>query len=84
MEQLETLKLVEAIVETSPAVIFRWKIQPGVWPVEYVSKNIEKFGYPRKDMTSGKVSWFDITHPNDVIRLEQEIEKFLAKLTKSH
>lgn len=82
MDKLETLELVEAIVEAGPAVIFRWKIEPGLWPVEYVSKNISQFGYTRKDMISGKVSWFDITHPDDCPRLEKEVEGFLAKKQK--
>jgi hypothetical protein len=35
MTEFEELKLIESIVENSPAIIFRWIIQEG-WPVEYV------------------------------------------------
>ena len=75
---IEELKLIEDIVERSPAIIFRWIIQEG-WPVEYVSKNVEQLGYTQEDMLSGKVSWPGITHPNDLGRLEQEVKDFLTR-----
>jgi len=39
MADIEELELIESIVESSPAIIFRWIIQEG-WPVEFVSKNV--------------------------------------------
>lgn len=72
------LRLIESIVESSPAIIFRWRIEAG-WPVEYVSRNVAQLGYTRQDILSGRVSWPAITHPGDVPRLEQEIQTFLKK-----
>jgi len=61
------------IVERSPAVVFCWRAEQG-WPVKFVSKNVSQFGYNPEDFTSGKVSWPGITHPDDVVRLEKELE----------
>ena len=77
MSSLEQLQLIESIVEASPAIVFRWIIREG-WPVGYVSRNIETLGYTQDDLLSGRVSWTGITHPDDVPRLEQEVEGFLA------
>jgi len=78
MSNIEQLKLIESIVERSPAIIFRWIIQES-WPVEYVSRNITQLGYSQEEMLSGKVSWPGITHPDDHPRLEKEVEDLLAK-----
>jgi PAS domain S-box-containing protein len=78
MTDIEELKLIESIVESSPAIIFRWIIQEG-WPVDFVSKNISQLGYTQDDMLSGKVSWPGITHPDDEPRLQEEVEANLAK-----
>jgi PAS domain S-box-containing protein len=77
MTDIEQLRLIESIIERSPAIIFRWIIQEG-WPVEFVSKNVTQLGYSQDDILSGKVSWPRITHPDDVPRLEKEVEGFLA------
>jgi PAS domain S-box-containing protein len=82
MADIEELKLIESIVESSPAIIFRWIVQEG-WPVEFVSKNVAQLGYSQGDMLSGKVSWPGITHPDDTPRLEKEVEGFLANGTDS-
>ena len=82
MSDIAHLKLIESIVERSPAIIFRWIIQEG-WPVEYVSRNITQLGYSQEEMLSGKVSWPGITHPDDLPRLQKEVEDFLAKDTDS-
>jgi len=78
MTDIEELKLIESIVESSPAIIFRWIIQED-WPVDFVSKNISQLGYTQDDMLSGKVSWPSITHPDDEPRLQAEVEAYLAK-----
>jgi len=78
MSDAEELRLVLDILERSPAIVFRWVIEEG-WPVEYVSRNIKQLGYTQEDMLSGKVSWPGITHPDDLARLEQEVQDFFAK-----
>ena len=63
------MKEFEFIVSGSPMVIMRRKVAEG-WPVEFVSENVEQFGYPASDFLSGKVRWPDIAHPHDASGLE--------------
>ncbi len=82
MSTIEELRLIESIVEASPAIIFRWTIRED-WPVAYVSRNVEQLGYTQDEMLSGRVSWPAITHPDDLARLEKEVSDFLAGGTDS-
>lgn len=66
------------IVNRSPVLVFIWRVVPGEWPVEFVSKNVkEVLGYAAKDFMSGRVTWPGITHPEDVSRLEAEVARYL-------
>ncbi len=61
-----------------PVVAFRWKATEG-WPVEYVSPNIfEQFGYRPEDLTSGRILYADIVHPDDLPRLISEVNAYCA------
>ncbi|MBN2038828.1 MAG: PAS domain S-box protein [Spirochaetes bacterium] len=71
----ETLRLVNLAIENNPAVLFRWKSTKG-WPVEYVSSSIKKFGYTAEELTSGKISFSLIIHPDDHKRILEEIRRF--------
>ncbi|MGC9779739.1 MAG: PAS domain-containing protein [Candidatus Heimdallarchaeota archaeon] len=51
---------INRIIELSPAVIFLWHNEED-WLVEYVSKNVNIFGYNPDEFYSGK-----IIHPNDL------------------
>jgi len=73
-ESRERLKNMEAVVNGSPFVIFLWCAEAGVWPVEFVSENVERLtGYTAQEFMSGQVSWPGITHPDDESRLEAEV-----------
>jgi PAS domain S-box-containing protein len=74
---LEEVRLLEGIVNRSPAVVFRWRVADG-WPVETVSENVKQFGYTVDDFLSGRVSWPAMTHPGDVPRLEAEVARYLS------
>jgi PAS domain S-box-containing protein len=64
------------IINKSPAVAFLWKNESG-WPVEFVTANIEPLlGYPPDDLISGKVSYVDIVHPDDLDRVANEVQSF--------
>ncbi|MFN3598811.1 MAG: diguanylate cyclase [Aquificaceae bacterium] len=57
-----------------PIVLFRWKRAEG-WPVEFVSLNVvELLGYTAEDFTSGRISYADLIHPQDIPRVAQEVE----------
>jgi PAS domain S-box-containing protein len=70
---LERAAVLEDIVNRSPVMAFLWRDEPG-YPVEYVSRNVKQLGYTVQDMVSGLVSWTGITHPDDLARLEMELE----------
>ena len=78
---LEKAAAAEALVEErklfmgGPTVVFKWKAEEK-WPVEYVSPNIEQFGYAPEDFTIGKVLYASIVHPDDLARVGDEIGKF--------
>ncbi|NLF31502.1 MAG: PAS domain-containing protein [Planctomycetes bacterium] len=74
----QRLTTLEAIVDFGPAVAFRWRLEEGL-PVEFVSRNVEQFGYIPEDFTSGRVSWPGIIHPEDVPRLRAEVERCAAE-----
>jgi|GEM_PF-736763 len=76
----EKLQEFKNIINRSPVLVFVWRIKPGEWPVEYVSDNVEKvLGYTTEDFLSGRVSWHGITCPEDDLRLEGEVARYLQE-----
>lgn len=65
------------IIENSSSVLFKWKNAPN-WPVEYVSENIEQWGYNVEEFTSKQRLYADIIHPDDLERIETEITEFIS------
>jgi len=70
----------ESIMSRSPAVVFLWRVAEG-WPVAFVSENVRQFGYSAADFMEGRVSWIKAMHPDDVPRLQAEVERYLRKKT---
>ena len=76
----ERLNALQAIVNRSPVMLFRWRFDPGNWPIEYVSDSVESIlGYSVDDLKAGRVTLNAITHPEDIPRLEAEVAAFRAK-----
>ncbi len=73
----ESLELANHIVETGPAVLFRWKPQPG-WPVAYVSDNVRQFGYQPDDLRAGDPPFTEIVHPDDLDEVAREVREHTA------
>ncbi len=69
---------IQKIINNSQAIIFYWQAKEG-WPVEFVSKNIERFGYNYTDFTSGRVQYVDIIHPDDVERVLDELVNYTQR-----
>jgi len=65
----------ERIVNRSPAVAFSWRATAN-WPVEFVSDNIQQFGYKPDDFYSGSVPYSDIVHPEDLARVGAEVAHY--------
>jgi PAS domain S-box-containing protein len=73
-EALRMRRVLESIMSSSPAIVFLWKPEQD-WPVEFVSDNIEQFGYTVNDFISGKVIYGDIIHPSDLQRVRDEVDR---------
>ncbi|MFP4051036.1 MAG: PAS domain S-box protein [Thermoplasmata archaeon] len=78
-EQKETekrLKRAVEIIEKSPVVAYIWKDEES-WPVEFFSSNVDKvFGYTKDEFISGKITYEDCIHPDDIERVKREIKKY--------
>ena len=59
-----------------PVVIFKWRNAEG-WPVEFVSPNVVAiFGHPPDDFLSGRLSYAELVHPDDLERVAGEVVSF--------
>ncbi|MFD2637878.1 sensor domain-containing diguanylate cyclase [Piscibacillus salipiscarius] len=74
----EALQLANRVIENSPAIIFRWKADKG-WPIDYVSNNVEQFGYSPEKFLKEQIDFSLIVHPNDLPRVEAEVEDYLSR-----
>ena len=69
------LEELEYIINNSPGVVFLWKNSEG-WPVEFVSDNVNQWGYTPDDFYSGKVTYEEIIYPDDLQRVAEEVEVY--------
>jgi PAS domain S-box-containing protein len=68
----KNLKQVYDIIKSSKAIVFKWKNDED-WSVEYVSENINQFGYTKKEFITGQRRYTDIIHPEDLKPAELEV-----------
>ncbi len=74
-QALRTLRDFHSIVNRSPAVVCRWRAVEG-WPIDFISENVAQFGYAVTDFTSGRLSWADVVHADDIPRLLAELDHY--------
>ncbi|MDK2947893.1 PAS domain S-box-containing protein [Methanolobus vulcani] len=76
-ELLERKQALEIIINHSPVVAFLWKAEPEdeneLWPVEFVSDNINQFGYSVEEFLSGEILYGDIVNPHDLPYIQIEL-----------
>lgn len=81
-EKLEKVRgmqrLLTTVVNNSPAVVFLWKNER-YWPAVFVSENVIQFGYTVDDFLSGRILYGNIIHPDDLGRVERELERIIQK-----
>lgn len=65
----------ERIVTISPAIIFLWQNAEG-WPVEYVSENVDQWGYTAEELMRGDIPYSDLIHPDDLQRVGEEVNYY--------
>lgn len=63
------------IVHKSPSIAFLWQNADN-WPVEFVSDNINQFGYRPDDFTSGRIPYAQIIYPDDLERVGAEVAHY--------
>jgi PAS domain S-box-containing protein len=80
-QSFAALKELEEIVNKSPVVIFLWKANEER-TVEFVSENVQQFGYSADDFQSGRVSFPTIVHPDDLNRIIFEVNQYNQSAVK--
>lgn len=65
----------ERIVTISPAIVFLWRAESG-WPVEYVSRNVEQWGYSVEELTGGQIPYSSLIHAEDLDRVAEEVRQY--------
>ncbi|MCD4806508.1 MAG: PAS domain S-box protein [Methanococcoides sp.] len=78
LDSLEVQKVLQTVIKSSPAIVFFWNAKSG-WPVEFVSENIDTFGYSPSDFLSGKLQYGDIIHPSDAERVHSYFARKFAE-----
>lgn len=75
---LKMQKILTAVINNSPAVVFLWRNEK-YWPAVFVSDNVIQFGYTVDDFISQKIQYGRIIHPDDLEKVEEELERSIQK-----
>lgn len=74
-EREKSLLFEQSLFNAGPVVVFRW-LANEKWSVEFVSENIVQLGYLPDDFYSGKITFSELVHPEDLTRIKAEIIHF--------
>ncbi|MDL2307904.1 PAS domain-containing protein, partial [Desulfovibrio sp. OttesenSCG-928-C06] len=66
------------IIEGIPAVAFRLSHEEDNWRTWFVTGSISMFGYTVDDFMEGRVTWFDLVHPDDRVFLSKTVSDYEA------
>ncbi len=66
------LELLSDSVNRSPVVAMVWSLQAG-WPVEFVTHNVNQWGYDRAEFMAGGLLFESLIHPKDLPRINAEV-----------
>ncbi|MDD4248947.1 MAG: PAS domain-containing protein, partial [Methanosarcina sp.] len=75
---LKMQKVLTTVINNSPAVVFLWRDKK-YWPAAFVSDNVVQFGYTVDDFISQKILYGKIIHPDDLKKVEEELERRIQK-----
>ena len=76
------LDIMKEIINNSPVVVFLWEAKTG-WKIQYVSDNINQFGYTPQELLSGAILYPELIYLEDRERAVQEVEQY-SKLKVDH
>jgi sigma-B regulation protein RsbU (phosphoserine phosphatase) len=79
----DDLHIAQEIINHSPTFLFRRPIEADAPPLVYASPNFTATGYKPDDITSGRIAFNDIVHPDDLERANRESEEYAARGLKS-
>ena len=71
----EQLRQANMVVETSPAMLFRWRAEKG-WPVVFASDNVSQLGYSSAQLLEGSIRFDALIHPDDRQRVSAEVQAY--------
>jgi PAS domain S-box-containing protein len=84
LEASEKRRELERILNRSPAIAFVQGAPPG-GPIEFVSENVQQFGYSPEEFYSGAVSYDrDVIHPDDLERVISELNRHIREGSANH
>lgn len=67
-----SLRSEKSLFTSGPVVVFRCIAREG-WPIEYVSGNIDQFGYSAAELSSGAVPFASLVHRDDLERVARGV-----------
>ncbi|WP_137919104.1 PAS domain S-box protein [Hydrogenophaga sp. 2FB] len=70
------LQRMSDVVARSPLVVIEWFNVIGC-PIHYVSPSIAQWGYAPEPLLQGRMTYDDLIHPDDVGRVNAEIDQYL-------
>ncbi|MEF8734868.1 MAG: PAS domain S-box protein [Candidatus Accumulibacter meliphilus] len=71
----EQLRQANMVLETSPAMLFRWRAEKG-WPAVFVSDNVSQLGYSSAELLDGSIRFDALIHPDDRQRVAAEVQAY--------
>ncbi len=71
----------QSLFEKGPAVLFKWRNEPG-WPVDFVSANVREItGFDAEEWLSGGLVYSEVVFPGDLDRVSEEVTRYTASGT---
>ncbi len=80
---LDDLLMAREILAHSPTFLFRRPMAADAPPLVYASPNFTVTGYTPEDITSGRIAFKDVVHPDDLERTSRESDEYAARGVKA-
>jgi PAS domain S-box-containing protein len=74
------LRLAMQVVNASPVVCYRSLATDG-WPLVFISDNVRQWGYTASQLLAGQPGVYDVIHPDDLPRMQDETNRHIAEGT---
>jgi len=71
------LNIARRTIANGASILYRARYEDG-FPVEYVSSNVNRYGYAAEDFMSGRRTWGDVVHEGDRLRTTDHIRTQIA------